>query len=34
MTVLLCTAGEQPGFLLLYLNAPQNICGLLAVPGS
>ena len=34
MTVLLCTAGEQPGFLLLYLNAPQNVCGLLAVPGE
>ena len=34
MTLLLCTAGEQPGFLLLYLNAPQNVCGLLAVPGE
>ena len=34
MMVLLCTAGEQPGFLLLYLNAPQNVCGLLAVPGE
>ena len=24
MTLLLCTAGEQPGFLLVYLNAAQN----------
>lgn len=34
MTVLLCTAGEQPGFLLLYLNAPQNVCGLLGRAGG
>ena len=34
MTVLLCTAGEQPGFLLVYLNAAQNSLNLLAVPGE
>lgn len=34
MTLLLCTAGEQPGFVLFYLNAPQNAAHLLAVPGS
>ncbi len=33
MTLLLCTAGEQPGFVLFYLNAPQNAAHLLAVPG-
>ena len=32
MTLLLCTAGEQPGFLLVYLNAAQNSLNLLAVP--
>ena len=31
MTLLLCTAGEQPGFVLFYLNAPQNAAHLLAV---
>ena len=34
MTLLLCTAGEQPGFLLIYLNAAQNSLNLLAVPGE
>ena len=34
MTVLLCTAGEQPGFLLVYLNATQNSLNLLSVPGE
>ena len=34
MTVLLCTAGEQPGFLLVYLNAAQNSLNLLSVPGE
>lgn len=34
MTLLLCTAGEQPGFVLFYLNAPQNAAHLLAVPGE
>ena len=34
MTLLLCTAGEQPGFLLCYLNAAQNCLNLLAVPGE
>ena len=34
MTLLLCTAGEQPGFLLVYLNAAQNSLNLLAVPGE
>lgn len=34
MTLLLCTAGEQPGFVLLYLNASQNALHLLAVPGE
>ena len=34
MTLLLCTAGEEPGFTLLYLNAPQNVLHLLAVPGE
>ena len=34
MTLLLCTAGEQPGFVLFYLNAPQNAAHLLAVPGQ
>lgn len=34
MTVLVCTAGEQPGFLLVYLNASQNCLNLLAVPGE
>ena len=34
MTLLICTAGEQPGFLLVYLNAAQNRLNLLAVPGE
>ena len=34
MTLLLCTAGEQPGFLLAYLNASQNCLNLLALPGE
>ena len=34
MTLLLCTAGEQPGFLLVYLNAAQNSLNLLAMPGE
>ena len=34
MTLLLCTAGEQPGFLLVYLNAAQNSLNLLTVPGE
>ena len=34
LTVLLCTAGEQPGFLLAYLNASQNCLHLLAVPAG
>lgn len=34
MTLLLCTAGEQPGFVLCYLNAAQNAAHLLAVPGE
>ena len=34
MTLLLCTAGEQPGFLLCYLNAAQNCLNLLALPGE
>ena len=34
MTLLLCTAGEQPSFLLVYLNAAQNSLNLLAVPGE
>ena len=32
ITLLLCTAGEQPGFLLVYLSAAQNSLNLLAVP--
>ena len=32
LTVLVCTAGEQPGFVLAYLNASQNCVHLLAVP--
>lgn len=34
MTLLLCTAGETPGFVLCYLNAPQNALHLLVVPGE
>ena len=31
-TVLLCVSGEQPGFVLAYLNASQNCVHLLSVP--
>ena len=34
LTVLVCTAGEQPGFVLAYLNAGQNCIHLLAVPAA
>ena len=34
LTVLVCTAGEQPGFVLAYLNASQNCVHLLAVPAG
>ena len=34
LTVLVCTAGEQPGFVLAYLNASQNGVHLLAVPAG
>ena len=34
LTVLVCTAGEQPGFVLVYLNASQNCIHLLALPGE
>ena len=32
LTVLLCVPGEQPSFLLAYLNASQNCVHLLSVP--
>ena len=32
LTVLLCVSGEQPGFVLAYLNASQNCVHLLTVP--
>ena len=32
LTVLLCVSGEQPGFVLAYLNASQNCVDLLSVP--
>ena len=34
LTVLLCVPGEQPGFLLAYLNASQNCAHLLSVPAA
>lgn len=34
LTVLLCVSGEQPGFLLAYLNASQNCVHLLSVPAA
>ena len=34
LTVLLCVSGEQPGFVLAYLNASQNGVHLLAVPAG
>lgn len=34
LTLLTCVAGEDPAFLLLYLNADQNCIHLMAVPGQ
>ena len=34
LTVLLCVAGEEPGFVLAYLNASQNCVHLLSVPAA
>ena len=34
LTVLLCVPGEQPSFLLAYLNASQNCVHLLSVPAA
>ena len=34
LTLLLCTAGEEPGFVLLYLNAAQNCIRLTALPAE
>lgn len=34
LTVLLCVSGEQPGFVLAYLNASQNCVHLLGVPAA
>ena len=34
LTLLACVAGEEPAFVLLYLNAGQNCIHLLAVPGQ
>ncbi len=34
MTVLVCVAGEQPAFVLVYLNAEQNCLNLLAIPAQ
>lgn len=34
LAALVCVSGEEPGFVLLYLNADQNSLGLLAVPGE
>lgn len=34
LTLLVCTAGEQPGFVLLYLNASQNCIRLAALPAE
>ena len=34
LTVLLCVSGEQPGFLLAYLNASQNAFHLLSIPAE
>ena len=34
LTVLLCVSGEQPGFVLAYLNASQNCVHLLSVPAA
>ncbi len=34
LTVLLCVSGEEPGFVLTYLNASQNCVHLLSVPAA
>ena len=34
LTLLACVAGDDPAFVLLYLNADQNCINLLAVPGQ
>ena len=34
LTLLACVAGEDPAFVLLYLNADQNCIHLLGVPGQ
>ena len=34
LTVLLCVSGEEPGFVLAYLNASQNCVHLLSVPAA
>ena len=34
LTLLACVAGENPAFVLLYLNADQNCIHLLALPGE
>ena len=34
LTLLACVAGDDPAFVLLYLNADQNCIHLLAVPGQ
>ena len=34
MTLLVCVAGEKPGFVLVYLNADQNSLNLLALPSQ
>ena len=34
MTLLVCVAGEKPGFVLVYLNADQTSSVLLALPGQ
>lgn len=34
LTLLVCTAGEEPAFVLLYLDASANCANLLAVPGE
>ena len=33
-TLLVCTAGDQPGFVLVYLNASQNCVHLLSIPAA
>ena len=34
LTALLCVSGEQPGFVLAYLNASQNCVHLLSIPAA